>query len=251
MMQTADIMGMPVKIDIVETQATIADTVTVFDYFRHIDEVFSPYKPTSEISQINNGLLAKNKASQEVQQIFALCDQTSKDTNGYFSMEHNGKLDPSGIVKGYAIYEGTKMLAEKGYKNFFVEIAGDAQVAGTNEKKEPWRIGIQNPFDPKEIIKVVSLSDKGIATSGNYMRGQHIYNPLTGKSADEIASITVIGPNVYEADRMATAAFAMGEKGILFIEGLEGFEGYMVTKEKQGIMTSGFEGFVVKVEDRK
>jgi len=56
---------------------------------------------------------------------------------------------------------------------------------------------------------VVYVTDEGIATSGTYLRGEHIYNPKTGEAASEIVSLTVIGPNIYEADRFATAAFAM------------------------------------------
>jgi thiamine biosynthesis lipoprotein len=63
------------------------------------------------------------------------------------------------------------------------------------------------------------------------------------KPAEEIVSLTVIGPNIYEADRFATAAFAMGEKGILFIEDLAGFEGYMINHEGLATFTSGFKEY--------
>ena len=59
---------------------------------------------------------------------------------------------------------------KKGFHNFFVEIAGDIQVNGKNEMLKKWSVGIQNPFKKEEIIKVVYLSDKGIATSGSYQR---------------------------------------------------------------------------------
>jgi thiamine biosynthesis lipoprotein len=61
-----------------------------------------------------------------------------------------------------------------------------------------------------------------------------------------MVSLTVIGPNVYEADRFATAAFAMGQDGLSFLENLEGFEGYAVTKDKQGWCTSGFNSYLSK-----
>jgi thiamine biosynthesis lipoprotein len=153
-------------------------------------------------------------------------------------------LNPSGLVKGYAIWQGSKILEKKSYKNFYVEIAGDIQAVGKNAKGESWKVGIQNPFNPKEIIKIVRISNKGIATSGNYQRGEHIINPKTKIAAAEIASISVIGPNIYEADRFATAAFAMGEKGINFIETLKGFAGYMVKNNQMAIMTSGFEKYL-------
>lgn len=240
-------MGMPVSIHIVDTFAKKKDILAIFQYLHHIDDIFSTYKKTSEISKINSGFLDKQKASEEVQRILTLCFQTEQETNGYFNPYFQNKLDPSGIVKGYAISQGANMLRNNGYRNFSIEIAGDVEVSGLNGKNEKWKIGIQNPFAMDEIIKIISVSNKGIATSGNYVQGQHIYNPITKKMTDEIASITVIGESTYEADRFATAAFAMGEKGIQFIESLVGFEAYMITKNKQAIYTSGFEKFVIYV----
>lgn len=162
-------------------------------------------------------------------------------TSGYFEViRSDGKLDPSGLVKGWSIYNSSHILKNIGVKKFYVDVAGDAEIAGG-----PWKWGIRNPFNKKEIVKVLSLSDCGIATSGTYERGQHIWNPIT-KSAEitDIVSLTVIGPNVYEADRFATAAFAMGRKGIEFIESLSGFEGYMIDKNGIATMTAGFDKYV-------
>jgi thiamine biosynthesis lipoprotein len=244
MKKQAVIMGMPVTVQIVDRRATDEDIQEVFAYFNYIDKKFSTYKKDSEISQINRGVVNKADYSNEMKKILTLCEQTKAETNGYFDINLKGILDPSGIVKGYAIWQGSKILETKAYKNFYVEIAGDIQVIGKNEKGESWKVGIQNPFKPEEIIKIVKISNKGIATSGNYQRGKHILNPKTKVAAAEIASISVIGPNVYEADRFATAAFAMGEKGIVFIEGLKGFEGYMVKNNQIAMMTSGFEKYL-------
>jgi len=93
----------------------------------------------------------------------------------------------------------------------------------------------------------VYTKGKGIATSGSYLRGQHIYNPHTPQEKLlEIVSLTVIGENVLEADRFATAAFAMGRDGINFIEQLPGFEGYAIDKNGLATMTSNFELYTKK-----
>ena len=94
-------------------------------------------------------------------------------------------------------------------------------------------------------MKTVFLSDLGIATSGTYIRGDHIYDPHTGRTTDDIISLTVVGPNVCEADRFATGAYAMGEKGIQFIEERAGLEGYMIDKNGMATMTSGFSKYTV------
>jgi thiamine biosynthesis lipoprotein len=86
-----------------------------------------------------------------------------------------------------------------------------------------------------------------VATSGTYVRGNHIYNAKAyDQRMDEIVSLTVIGPNIYEADRFATAAFAMGKSGISFIEKLPRFESYQIDNKGIATFTSGFEKFVLK-----
>jgi len=78
------------------------------------------------------------------------------------------------------------------------------------------------------------------------VRGQHIYDPHEpGRPIEDIVSLTVIGPDVLEADRFSTAAFAMGKAGIRFVEELRGFEGYMVDAGGVATQTSGFKGFVL------
>ena len=245
MKKTAVIMGMPVIIEILDKNAKESDIDEVFSYFVSIDEKFSPYKNDSEVSKINRKEIDERNYSKEMKYILKEAARTKKETNGYFEINLNGKFDPSGIVKGYAIFEGSRKLKIKGFKNYYVEIAGDIQVSGTNTEDKPWKVGIRNPFNQEEIVKVVNISDNGIATSGNYIRGKHIFNPVSNKEADEIASISVIAKNVYDADRYATAAFAMGEKGIYFLDKLKGVEGYMITKDKKAVYTKNFEKFVI------
>ena len=236
-------MGMPVTVNVADKNVTNEDISEVFSYFHYIDQKFSTYKENSEISQINRGEIKEKDFSTDMKKILSLSETTKKETDGFFDINNNGLLDPSGIVKGYAIYEGAKILKNKGYKNIYVEIAGDIQVFGKDEKGQDWKIGIQNPFNANEIIKVVRLSDKGIATSGNYIRGSHIYSPKKNTISGDITSFTVIGPNIYEADRFATSAFAMGEAGINFIRGLKGFDCYVIRADKQAIYTEGFERY--------
>jgi len=242
MKKTWLIMGMPITLDIQDSVEDLAIFDEVRDYFKEVDRQYSPYKPTSEVSRINDGLPAA-QWSREMKKILKLCDQTKQQTKGFFDVWRSGKLDPSGLVKGWAIDNAAQLLKKKGFKNFYVEAGGDIQ-AGGYKNGRPWKIGIRNPFNRDEIIKTLQISGGGVATSGTYVRGQHIYNPLDGTEANEVASLTVIGPTIYDADRFATAAFAMGKAGIKFIESLKGFEGYMVTPDKLATFTSGFERYV-------
>ncbi len=248
MRRTALIMGMPVTIEVVgftNAKAAITDT---FAYFKEVDERYSTYKHDSEISCINRGL-PEEQWSDEMRSVLHLCEETKRATGGYFDIEQpNGTWDPSGLVKGWAIQHAAERLSRRGVQNFYVEAGGDLQTSGVNADGKPWQIGVRNPANKHEIVKTIALTDGGVATSGTYVRGQHIYNPhrrsqkLTG-----VQSITVVGTNIYDADRFATAAFAMGPSGITFIEALPGFEGYMIDSSQTATLTSGFDRYVAHV----
>lgn len=239
------LMGMPITVDVVDEAVTLADIKAVFDYFQLIDNKFSIYKPNSEISRINQGKIPISKISPEMKQVFKLARQTKIQSNGYFDINYKSQLDPSGIVKGWAILNASKILRKKGFKNFYIEAGGDIQSFGLSSKGQNWKIGIRNPFNLTEIIKVISPQNRGVATSGNYLRGEHIYDPVSGRIENELISLTVIAPDIYQADRFATAAFAMGKSGINFINNLKGFECLMIDKEGLSIITPGFNKFVI------
>lgn len=252
-------MGMPITVEIIDPHATEEIFNEVFNYFMHIDEKFSTYKSTSEISAINAGVLASAHASEEMQLVLAMCEETKRETGGYFDIKKpDGTCDPSGLVKGWAIWNAAKLLEKNGFENFYIDAGGDIQPHGHNADGAPWAIGIKNPFNQNENIKVIYVGGarggsgadgkgnaEGVATSGTYIRGQHIYDPHGGgKPVSEIVSLTVIGPNIHDADRFATAAFAMGANGIQFIEQLKGYEGYMIDNNKIATMTTGFEKYL-------
>jgi thiamine biosynthesis lipoprotein len=211
-----------------------------------VDQKFSTFKEDSEITAINKNKIKKGEMSSDMKLVFKLSEDTKKLTNGYFDIvTPDGTYDTSGLVKGWSIYNASKILKKNGIKNFTVEAGGDIQTSGKNKDNELWCIGIQNPFNEKrEVVKKVYLDNNGIATSGSYVRGRHIYNPKDkDDKPKDIVSLSVIGPNVFEADRYATAAFAMGKEGIFFIEGLPGFEGYAIDKDGIATMTTGFKNY--------
>lgn len=239
-------MGMPITVEIADTvTASLVDHV--YEYFTAIDKRFSLYKPDSEISAYNRGDLLLNDLSAEMQEVLALANRTKTETNGYFEIRRpDGLIDPSGIVKGWSVRNASLIIRASGVQNFYIDAGGDIQTGGKNSDGEDWKVGIRSPFNEHEIVKAVTIGERGIATSGTYVRGQHIYNPCQGKERiDDIVSFTIIGRDVLEADRFATAAFAMGEGGIYFIEGLPGVEGYVIYANGVSTQTSGFGAFVI------
>ena len=166
----------------------------------------------------------------------------SSRPHGYFDIRRpDGRLDPSGIVKGWAIRNAAAIVEQAGVRDFFIEAGGDIQSAGNNADGRPWKVGIRSPFNADEIIKIVYPHGRGIATSA-HVRGQHIVDPhRPGRPIEDIVSLTVIASDVLDADRFATAAFAMGKAGIGFIERTPGLEGYLVDRNGRATLTSGFE----------
>jgi thiamine biosynthesis lipoprotein len=246
MRDTRLLMGMPITVEIVDhAQEFLIDDV--FAHFAAVDARFSVVKPDSEISALNQGRVAAADASPAMREVLALAARTRRETAGYFEIRRaDGMLDPSGIVKGWAIRNAANLVHAAGVRNFLVEAGGDIQTGGRNPDGLEWSVGIRNPFNAQEIIKAVIPKGRGIATSGTYVRGQHIYNPhAPGRPIDDVVSLTVIGPDVLEADRFSTAAFAMGKAGIGFIEDLPEFEGYMVDADGIATQTSGFKAFVL------
>jgi thiamine biosynthesis lipoprotein len=193
------------------------------------------------VTSIATGALKQADCSAELSEILAVAEKTKRETNGYFDVWHDGVFDPSGIVKGWAIQEAARLLG-KYTTDYYVEAGGDIQVSGMSAKNEQWKIGVRNPFDRTQNVAVVTLRDEAIATSGTAIRGAHIYNPHGGRPQG-VASLSVIGKDIIDADRYATAAFAMGYEGIQFIESLPGFEGFMIDEEKQATQTSGWQAY--------
>jgi thiamine biosynthesis lipoprotein len=79
--------------------------------FRHLDDVFSPFKPESAVSRINRGELAPEDAGELVRQAIGLCEMYAAATDGYFSAWIGGRIDPCGLVKAWAIDRACSLFA--------------------------------------------------------------------------------------------------------------------------------------------
>lgn len=239
MPETRLIMGMPITIEVVGDVDGKA-TAAAFDYFQAVDARFSPYKPDSELSAVNRGAL--ETLSDEMREVLGLAELTRHETMGYFDIRRpDGRIDPSGLVKGWAIRNAARRVEALGHGDYCVEAGGDLQCRGHNAQGGSWRVGIRSPFAPDRIVKVLTPGDAGVATSGAYARGRHIYDPHERVAAsDDLASLTVVAADIYEADRFATAAFAMGRDGIAFIQSMPGLEGYAIGRDGIATMSSGF-----------
>ncbi len=168
------------------------------------------------------------------------------------SLEQKGmELDLGGIAKGYAVDRCYEELNARGASRFIVGIGGNLRCAGGRSKKEPWRIGVRNPFVTGAILGRISLSNgAAVATSGNYerfveiggKRFAHIIDPRTGMPVQGMAQVTVIADTAVDADALSTVLFVMGVKsGIGILERMGG-EALFVTDSRpaQFLATGGF-----------
>ncbi len=245
MQTTRIIMGMPITLVAVDDQpATEQLFERAFKLFEQFDEKYSPYKETSLVAKINRQELDTSDYDDELQEIEAWAEQAKQETHGYFNVWHKGAYDPSGIVKGWAIDKVARMMSQS-TNDFYIDAGGDIQTNGRRKDGQAWRIGIRNPFNRDENIAVLGLSGQAVATSGTAIRGQHIYNPLADGPIKSNLSLSVIAPNIIDADRMATAAFAMGHDGINFIERLDGYEAYLVDDQGIATQTTGWQKYEV------
>lgn len=145
----------------------------------------------------------------------------------FIKKESRLKLDFNAIAQGYSVDVLADFIRSKGAKDFYIEIGGEIYVEGKNPEGNPWRLGIDKPVAGNDgekqrvISAVISVTNKGVATSGNYRKfykkdGRiyaHTMNPKTGRPAEnELLSVTVVAKNTAIADGMATAFMVMGLK---------------------------------------
>ena len=150
-------------------------------------------------------------------------------------------LDLGGVAKGLAVDAAARELQPFG--DFAIDAGGDLYLGGSNASGTPWTVGIRHPRDTERVIESVIISNAAVCTSGDYEAlgiqsdgSHHIIDPRTGRSANELASVTVIASSAMVADALGTAAFVLGPtagiallerhgvRGVLYTPSLERFE---------------------------
>lgn len=236
------VMGMPITVDVRDDCADDALLDRVFDWFREVDATFSTYKADSEISRLNRDELALRECSAEVRWVIARCRELTAETDGYFDAEAvvRGTLDPSGLVKGWAVDRAAELLDAAGTAHYAVNAGGDIRLRGDARPKARWRVGIQHPLALDAIAAVVESDDLAVATSGAYKRGDHVVDPHTDGPPRGVLSVTIVGPDLATADAYATAAFAMGASGPEWTRRLQPYEAMTITEDERILSTAGF-----------
>ena len=205
----------------VDRAAIDSAIVDVKSFVYGVDEDFSTYKDGSFVSRLRRGEIEIGQCPRDVQDVWGACLNAKYLSDGAFDpWAVAGGFDPSGYVKGWAADRVADILVAAGAAHVQVNAAGDVTVRGGNlldsGAVEPWRIGVVNPDNRQEVVRVFALMDGAVATSGAYERGAHITDPFTGVIAIGAKSATVVGPDGGLADAMATALMVAGDSGANF-----------------------------------
>lgn len=127
-------------------------------------------------------------------------------------------IDLGGIAKGYAVDRAAEALRAHGVFDALVGVGGDLVALGRSEDGDPWRVGIRSPDEPDRLVGAIEVSDRAVATSGDYFqyfthggrRYHHLLDPATGEPRRSPArSVTVVADTCLAADAAATAVFGM------------------------------------------
>lgn len=223
-------------------------------------ELFNLLAKAEQISQQSDGAFDITYASigyqydyrvkrkpnkQQIQQALAAIDHTGLVLNKEqqtISFKHPKiKIDLGGIAKGYAVKNCLAILASAGIEHGLVSAGGDTGLLG-DRKGRPWLVGIKHPRASDKTAVHLPLSNEAISTSGDYeryfiedeVRYHHIINPKTGKSAQQVVSVSVIGQDSTYVDALSTTLFVLGlEQGMAFIDNLPDYEAIIIDNQQK------------------
>ncbi len=284
--ERASIMGTEVRVELwlENTEQAQQAIAAVFADMRAIDHQMSPYKPSSELSQINQSGTKGMVVDKTLFKLISEAQKYSRLTEGAFDITFaaagrhynyrkgeapNDKtlsqsleqinfrdihlqaegpqvrfnkpgmsIDLGGIAKGYAVDRSIELLKARGVKHAVVTAGGDSRLIG-DRRGRPWMMGVRHPRKKDAFIAALPLVGQAISTSGDYERyfidavsGErvhHILNPKTGKSANGVRSVTVIGASALETDVLSTAVFILGvDKGLTLLNRMPNIDGVIV-----------------------
>ena len=216
------VWGSVVDVDIASGSVSAADLdmamQKVKEFCLGVDQDFSTYSDTSWVTRLRTQQVEITDCPESVQEVWNLCLQAKHLSDGAFDpWAVPGGFDPSGLVKGWAADICADLLVGAGAEHVQVNAAGDLALRGgffdaSDGVVKPWKIGVVNPDNKKEVLKIFEITDGAIATSGTYERGAHISDPYTGMIAIGAQSATIVGPAGWLSDALATAVMVAGEE---------------------------------------
>ncbi|WP_427169209.1 FAD:protein FMN transferase [Fusobacterium nucleatum] len=183
-------------------------------------------------------------------------DKVKISTDGILTIDSPVKeIDTGSFLKGYAISKAKEVLKEQGIKSAFITSISSIDLIGTKPENKAWKIGLQNPDNPGDMIGIVSLKDKAMGVSGNYqtyveINGEmyhHILDKDTGYPVTEKKMVVVLCDNAFDADLLSTTFFLMPiDKVISYVNNREDLDVLIVDKDMNIITSKNFKYEEVK-----
>ena len=211
-----------------------------------LDISIGPVHELWDFSGDHPALPDKNTLAQELLKVDYRKIQIENQT--VFLMDKGMRLHLGAIAKGYAVDQAINILQDSNIRHALINAGGDLKTLGKRPDQTAWKIGLQHPRRPESILASFSLTEKAVATSGDYqkyfdhegIRYHHILNPKTGYPVTGVMSATVVAKTVMDADSLSTALFVMGaKKGLAFIDSLKDAEGLIMNQDKSPHLSQG------------
>ena len=162
---------------------------------------------------------------------------TLDKANLTLAKQHDGlNLDLGSLLQGYAADRAAQLLRREGLEEFLIEVGGEILAAGT------WRVGLEDPFQPRLTMETIVLTDRALGVSGLYRARKaaagkpvsHILSPKTGEPiVTTLELAAVFHPDCVQADAWSTALMAVGFEAAKLLAEREDLEVILVTPDKQ------------------
>jgi thiamine biosynthesis lipoprotein len=237
-------MGLPISVlargPAAGSAAADASVQRAYDELTRVDAVFSSYRADSVVSAVQRGELALADCPAEVQSVAERCEWARELTGGLFDAHRpDGTWDPSGLVKGWAAERAFGLLDGSLGLDWCLNAGGDVVVLSLSG--EPFNVGIADPRDSTRVCATVRCVEGAVATSGTAARGEHLYDPRSGRAAaTRASSVSVHGPSLEIADVLATAAFVAGDDWATLVSSLPGYSALWVGADGSLSATPGW-----------
>jgi thiamine biosynthesis lipoprotein len=234
------VMGMPISVALrgrhADDELGRRAWAEVMESLRWSDRVFSTYRDDSFVSRVGRGEVDVSDGPPEVAEVLAIGRAAEVASDGAFSIWRPG-LDPSGVVKGWAVQRAALHLRGLPETDFCLSAGGDMVCLA--HVGPAWNIGIEHPLAPDRLVATVPVRDGAVATSGTAHRGEHLVDARSGKAPEGLASVTVIAGSLVEADVDATAAFALGQRAVAWLSTRPGRKGLVVWADGRVSLVEG------------
>jgi thiamine biosynthesis lipoprotein len=175
-------------------------------------------------------------------------------------------LDLNSIAKGYIIQKAAAAARAKAPRmlGLLLNLGGDMSVWGEDgDGQIGWNVGVQDPKQPQNNaapLAAVKLNDLAIATSGGYERfytvngvkHSHLFDPRTGRSANGVASSTVVANDNVTANALATTLCVLSAaEGLKLVAATPGAECLLIDKDGTQHRSAGFAALEVALQDKQ